>query len=165
MKRYAAIDESGLVLGVFSFKNDEQNICQILNNSGVQCVDAVETFDDVSRRRRAAGIGMTFSAEHDAFLLPQPFPSWSQDPEGEWQPPFPKPEENREFDWNESSQIWIPSQISINQDSKELLQTLDGIGPNRAQQIIDGRPWESFEDLQIIEGISAQMIETWNITT
>ena len=43
-------------------------------------------------RRRFAARGMSYDAGRDAFVLPQPWPSWSLDEAGNWQPPVPRPE-------------------------------------------------------------------------
>ena len=45
------------------------------------------------------------------------------------------------------------SVISINASSKSELETLPGIGPSFAQRIIEGRPYESIEDLMNVKGI------------
>jgi hypothetical protein len=65
-------------------------------------------------RRRYAGIGMTYSAEHDAFLLPQPYPSWTLDLNNpsDWVPPIPMPtDEAYWYEWDEQGQQWIPHEI------------------------------------------------------
>ncbi|KKP81906.1 MAG: hypothetical protein UR84_C0013G0004 [candidate division WS6 bacterium GW2011_GWD1_35_594] len=43
--------------------------------------------------------------------------------------------------------------ISINEGSKDELDSLDGIGPSTAQKIIDGRPYTKLEDLLNVSGI------------
>jgi len=44
-------------------------------------------------RFRYAGIGLVYNVEHDVFLLPQPYPSWTLNTETyEWDPPVPEPE-------------------------------------------------------------------------
>ncbi|PZX40638.1 hypothetical protein LY56_02521 [Roseinatronobacter thiooxidans] len=56
--------------------------------------------------RRFAGPGMRWDAALGAFLLPQPFPSWSLDTEGEWHPPVPRPEGDG-WDWDEAASGWV----------------------------------------------------------
>lgn len=49
----------------------------------------------------------------------------------------------------------------INRDAAARLQILPGVGPALAQDIIDGRPWASPDDLSQISGISSAEIEAW----
>jgi hypothetical protein len=65
-------------------------------------------------RYRYAGIGMVYDNQHDVFLLPQPYPSWTLNTETyEWEPPTPEPELTEEqgetgsyYEWNEETQEW-----------------------------------------------------------
>jgi competence protein ComEA len=43
--------------------------------------------------------------------------------------------------------------VNINTASKDLLDALPGIGPVKAQAIIDGRPYNSIEDIMKVKGI------------
>jgi len=45
------------------------------------------------------------------------------------------------------------SKININTASQSEIETLPGIGPSRAQGIIDDRPYNSIEDIQKVPGI------------
>jgi hypothetical protein len=74
----------------------------------------IQTSYNNNFRYRYAGIGMVYNVEHDVFLFPQPYPSWTLNTETyEWQPPIPEPkltEEQREsgsyYNWNEETQEW-----------------------------------------------------------
>lgn len=58
-------------------------------------------------RKNFAGIGYTYDAERDAFIPPQPFPSWLLDEETcFWGPPAPRPEDGRPYVWNEETLSW-----------------------------------------------------------
>jgi competence ComEA-like helix-hairpin-helix protein len=49
--------------------------------------------------------------------------------------------------------------VNINTASQEELETLPGIGPVRAAQIIAGRPYATIDDLEKIRGISAAHVD------
>lgn len=64
-------------------------------------------------RYNYAGIGYTFSdapewaAQGGAFIPPQPFPSWTLNPDTAlWDPPTPMPTEGR-WVWDEPSLSWV----------------------------------------------------------
>lgn len=57
-------------------------------------------------RKRYAGIGYTFNVELDAFVAPQPYPSWTLNAEtADWEAPVARPTEGN-WTWNESTQQW-----------------------------------------------------------
>ena len=66
----------------------------------------VETFMDGSRRFHYAGIGFTYDSAKDAFIAPQPFPSWTLDDACTWQAPTPMPNDGEIYTWNETNQAW-----------------------------------------------------------
>jgi competence protein ComEA len=43
--------------------------------------------------------------------------------------------------------------VNINSASKEDIEMLPGIGPAKAQAIIDGRPYAAIEDIMKVKGI------------
>lgn len=49
--------------------------------------------------------------------------------------------------------------VNINTASQDELETIPGIGPTRAAQIIAGRPYASVDELAKIRGISAAQVE------
>ena len=58
-------------------------------------------------RKNFAGVGMIYDVEHDAFIWPQPFPSWSLDEfTGVWEAPTPKPWGD-DHEWSEQQLAWI----------------------------------------------------------
>lgn len=58
-------------------------------------------------RKNFAGIGMIYDKQRDAFIRPQPFPSWTLDEDTcVWQPPTPKPTDDKVYEWNESTTSW-----------------------------------------------------------
>jgi competence ComEA-like helix-hairpin-helix protein len=49
--------------------------------------------------------------------------------------------------------------IDINKATKSQLQSIRGIGEKRAQRIIDGRKYESMDDVRKVKGIGAEMLK------
>lgn len=60
-------------------------------------------------RKSYAGIGFTYNKDIDAFVPPQPYPSWTLDRDkAEWIPPKPFPEGNDPFYfWDENTSSWV----------------------------------------------------------
>jgi competence ComEA-like helix-hairpin-helix protein len=49
--------------------------------------------------------------------------------------------------------------VNINTASQEDLESVPGIGPTRAAQIIAGRPYERVEDLERLNGIGPSQVQ------
>lgn len=74
----------------------------------------VQTSYNNNFRNRFAGIGMTYDTDLDAFILPQPYPSWTLDftNDADWVPPVPMPvRDGYWYEWDEGEQQWIEHQI------------------------------------------------------
>jgi hypothetical protein len=57
-------------------------------------------------RKNYAGIGYTYRADIDAFVAPQPYPSWTLDENAQWQAPVPMPTDGKMYSWDEAAQAW-----------------------------------------------------------
>ena len=61
-------------------------------------------------RKNYAGIGYTFDAVRDAFIAPQPFPSWVLNEQScQWEAPVPMPTDGKMYSWDEATLTWIES--------------------------------------------------------
>lgn len=58
-------------------------------------------------RKHYAGVGYRYDADLDAFVPPQPYPSWTLDADANWQPPVAMPTDGGMYSWDEQSQQWI----------------------------------------------------------
>jgi hypothetical protein len=59
-------------------------------------------------RKNYAGIGYKYDAQRDAFIPPQPFPSWSLNEETcLWDPPVPMPTDGQLYHWDEATASWV----------------------------------------------------------
>jgi hypothetical protein len=59
-------------------------------------------------RKNYPGIGFTYDSTRDAFIPPKLFQSWLLDENTcLWIPPVPRPEDGKEYDWDEANIRWI----------------------------------------------------------
>lgn len=59
-------------------------------------------------RKNYAGIGYTYDKTRDAFIPPQPFPSWTLNEDTcLWESPVPYPMDGGYYGWDEETKNWI----------------------------------------------------------
>jgi hypothetical protein len=59
-------------------------------------------------RKNYAGIGYTYDAGRDAFIPPQPYPSWIlNESTCLWDAPTPMPKDDKRYLWDEATTSWI----------------------------------------------------------
>ena len=59
-------------------------------------------------RKHYAGIGYTYDAAIDAFVPPQPYPSWVlNNATAEWVAPVPMPDDGAMYSWDEDTLSWV----------------------------------------------------------
>ena len=60
-------------------------------------------------RYNYAGLGYSWDAARDAFIPPQPFPSWTlNESTCLWDAPVPYPDDGKQYEWDEATQSWLP---------------------------------------------------------
>jgi hypothetical protein len=58
-------------------------------------------------RKNFAGVGYTYDKDRDAFIPPQPYPSWTLNEQTcNWDSPIPYPNDGSIYSWNEGTQVW-----------------------------------------------------------
>ena len=58
-------------------------------------------------RKNYAGVGFLYDHALDAFMPPKPYPSWTLDENTcWWVAPVAYPEDDNEYEWNETNQTW-----------------------------------------------------------
>lgn len=68
----------------------------------------LQTSYNASFRKNYAGIGYSYDAGLDAFIAPQPYPSWSLNTDTcQWIPPVPYPDTPGVYVWDENTQTWV----------------------------------------------------------
>ena len=66
--------------------------------------------DDQSKalRKNYAGVGYSYDANRDAFIPSKPYDSWVLDEAScLWNAPTPYPDDDKNYDWDESTQQWV----------------------------------------------------------
>lgn len=123
MAHYAILDKDNKVIFVTPVANEkitqggvevEQlgvdflfNILKIKNNFPL-AVTAKQTSYNSKIRNKYAGIGDTYDAKKDAFISPQPYPSWKLNKSLTWEAPKAMPtEEGKRYYWDEATLSWI----------------------------------------------------------
>ena len=67
----------------------------------------VHTSGGTPLRKNYAGVGFTYDATKDAFIPPQPYPSWTLDEATcLWAAPTAYPDDGLQYKWNEDTLAW-----------------------------------------------------------
>jgi len=134
MAHFAELDQNNVVTHVVVVSNQdildengnesEQKGIEFLKNLYGSDTKWVQTSFNASFRDKYAGIGDTYNAEHDIFvpegfiyseeykrflppIPPQPHALWWYDPDRlKWRPPFPKPWDTYQYEWDDSISNW-----------------------------------------------------------
>ena len=58
-------------------------------------------------RKNYAGVGFTYDSVRDAFIAPQPYPSWILvEDTCQWTAPVAYPDDEKQYSWNEETETW-----------------------------------------------------------
>jgi len=116
MSHFAKIDENNIVTEVIVA---EQDFIDTLDGTWIQTSyntyggkhfnpETSEEDDGTPLRKNFAGIGYTYDSDKDAFIPPQPYPSWTlNETSCVWEAPTPAPDDGNLYDWNEETTSWI----------------------------------------------------------
>ena len=117
MAYFAKLDENNVVLEVLAVNNNEllQDGVE-LEAKGIQFLidwsGGYSNWKQTSYNRRIrknyAAIGFTYDSARDAFISPQPFPSWVLNEETcHWDAPVAMPDDVQRYQWDESKTFWV----------------------------------------------------------
>jgi hypothetical protein len=108
MAHYAFLDNNNIVTNVI-VGIDETELIEGLdpetwygNFKGQTCK---RTSYNSKIRGIYAGIGYSYNAEEDIFVVPTPFSSWIRSGSF-WNPPTPMPTDNKRYKWDEENLAW-----------------------------------------------------------
>ena len=115
MSHFALLDETNTVTAVFRGRQEddgcEQELCErtgrTYRQTSYNTVGGIHMLGGTPFRKNYAGIGYTYDEARDAFIPPQPWPSWLLNEDTcLWQPPVPYPTDGGMYIWNETFQQW-----------------------------------------------------------
>ena len=113
MAHFAELDDNNIVTANYVVANDALDTANE-EESGIAFLKEFTGRDAIFRqcsyngnfRKKYPAKGYIYNETLNAFIEPQPYPSWSLDADGNWLPPVAKPEGNS-WIWNESAQEWV----------------------------------------------------------
>jgi hypothetical protein len=119
MAHFAKINYDGTVTSVLAVDNDSiiGSSKQEEENNGIEFLTQlmnypfwIQTSYNGSFRKNFAGIGYTYDSARDAFIPPQPYPSWTLDEDTctyEAPTPYPILMDEYNFEWDEDTTSWV----------------------------------------------------------
>ena len=125
MAHFAELNSSNVVLRVIVISNEDTNAHGGDLSTGVE--DFVETIVPFSTggtswkqtyynhtfRKHYAGVGYSYDAGKDVFIVPKPYPSWTLDGNNDWVAPVAYPNDVEEggkpvdTSWDEDNSRWL----------------------------------------------------------
>jgi hypothetical protein len=119
MAHYAFLDENNIVIEVIVGKDEGEDGVdweahygafrgQPCKRTSYNTHGGVHSNGGTPFRKNYAGTGYIYDAERDAFISPQPFPSWTLNEDScLWKAPMPYPNDGGLYQWDEESLSWI----------------------------------------------------------
>jgi hypothetical protein len=109
MAHFAELDESNRVIRVVVVPDEQEHrgqdfLSDDCNLGGIW----IQCSYNASIRKNYPSDGWVYDGDRDAFIAPQPYPSWSLDEDTcHWVAPIPRPQDGYYYDsWNEELQKW-----------------------------------------------------------
>lgn len=116
MAHFAKLDENNKVIAVIVVHDNELLVNGVeLEAKGIAFLVLwsggypfwKQTSYNATIRKNYAGIGYSYDPDRDAFIPPQPFPSWTLDEQTcQWNSPAPFPNDEKQYFWDEPSVSW-----------------------------------------------------------
>jgi hypothetical protein len=116
MAHFAQLDDNNVVTQVIVVANEELLLDGVETEAkGVIFCKSLfgedtkwkQTSYNGNIRKNYAGIGYTYDVNRDAFIAPQPFPSWILNEDTcRWDAPVPYPTDGKMYTWNEATLSW-----------------------------------------------------------
>jgi len=118
MAHFAQIDENNIVTQVIVIDNKDTADANGVEKEYIGAAFCERLFGgtwkqtsyNANFRKNYAGIGYTYHSDIDAFVSPQPFPSWTLNADAKWQAPVAMPTDDKMYSWDEATTSWIEIQ-------------------------------------------------------
>lgn len=122
MAHYAFLDENNIVTEVIVGRDEDEVVDgvtdweayygefrgQTCKRTSYNTLGGQHAGDDAPYRKNYAGIGYTYDDTLDAFIPPQPYPSWVLDEDTcLWEPPVTYPDDGQPYVWDETTLSWV----------------------------------------------------------
>jgi len=119
MAHYAFLDSNNIVTEVIGGKNEGEDGVdweqwygkfrnQTCKRTNYNTRGGVHELGGTPFRKNYAGIGFTYDAIRDAFIPPQPFPSWVLNEDTcLWDAPVAYPTDGQQYQWDEETISWV----------------------------------------------------------
>ena len=115
MAHFAKIDENNIVTQVVVVDNKDTSDASGVEKEhiGAAHLEKIlggtwkQTSYNGNMRKNYAGIGYTYRADIDAFVPPQPFPSWTLNANAQWESPVAMPTDGQMYAWDEATTSWV----------------------------------------------------------
>jgi hypothetical protein len=118
MAHFAQLDENNVITQVIVVHNNEllDENGQESESQGIAFCKSlfgenttwVQTSYNKTFRKNYAGVGYQYDSVRDAFISPQPYPSWVLDEDiCQWQSPVAYPDDGKSYAWDEALVSWI----------------------------------------------------------
>jgi len=115
MAHFAQLDENNIVVQVIVGVDEPhdgeaiyaETTGKVWKKTSYNTLGGVHLLGGTPFRKNYAGIGFTYDAQRDAFIAPQPFPSWVLNEQTcQWNPPIQYPSDDKRYQWDEQTTSW-----------------------------------------------------------
>ena len=122
MAHFAKLDENNNVLAIHVVNNDVILVDGIESEQkGVDFLTSIhghtnwkQTSYNNNFRNKYAAINDKYDVSLDAFITPQPYPSWLfNNTTLKWEPPIQNPSDGKYYAWDETTQKWVEPNNNI----------------------------------------------------
>ena len=111
MSHFAQIDGNNIVVQVIVAEQDFINTLsdsQDWIQTSYNTQGGIHLLDGTPLRKNFAGKGYSYDATLDAFIPPQPYPSWVLNEDTcLWDAPTPIPTDGKRYTWDEATLAWV----------------------------------------------------------